>query len=170
MKHKLINIIVLFIIGFIFRIILNNILDLTSITVEISTMIICIMFSYLDLWDLNNIFLEEIIWNQENNSLNLKKYLVLTKNSSNTDNLLRQSIYNNNMDYTNRLKCKISWILLENNKNNYENYKAYKSSWDSEIKVLEEIKSKISLEYRDEINKWKLRKKTLMWFLSRRNS
>lgn len=75
----------------------------------------------------------------------------------------------NVVKFKDKIKCKVYWHFIEKNNNKYSNYKSFKNNWDYNINLSNEIKNKINTKYQNEIYKWKLRKKTLLWFINRNN-
>jgi len=82
--------------------------------------------------------------------------------------LLKKSAKNSEINLSNRCKCKIYWVFLENNKNNYKNYNAFEQLWDTNKNLKKEFYSKINIELDDLKRTWKIQKRTLMWFLGKR--
>lgn len=180
LSKYLLKFVIIFIIGLISRIIMNNIYLNTSI-VQIGILFFINIFYILNDTIFQEIFQfmsseSELYLNQnlskKVSNVNFKKLnnLFFNKNNSSRDytsnftnknsNLLRESVANSNkdVDLYDRCKIKIYWIFIENRKDSYVNYQDYKSKWNSNIDLRKELK-----------NWLKLQKKTAKWFLNRRN-
>nr|YP_010526681.1 hypothetical protein OOD12_mgp18 [Pleurocordyceps sinensis]UXR11749.1 hypothetical protein [Pleurocordyceps sinensis] len=77
----------------------------------------------------------------------------------------RNFIIDNDYQLKDKFRRKCHWIFLEQYNSNYENYKDFKNKWKPDSKYLNLLKNKYS-EKKYEIV---LFKKTLLWFLNRKN-
>jgi len=59
-------------------------------------------------------------------------------------------------------KRRIAWLMFEKSRGEYLNYEEYKNSWNPNIKILDEIKK----QYRSDINKLKVTKRVLLYFIT----
>jgi len=171
-KKILFKIIIIFISGLITRIMINNI-DINNIIEIIILSIGYNILSYIFyIFHLEFFFINDIITKQSNILDKTKSIETLKKNlDTNTHKtLLKKSAYGKDINLIDKCKCKFYWIFLEENKKDFYDYKSFKTVWNTETKLIKEIKNKVSLKLNDEIYKWKIRKKTLEWFFSRRKS
>lgn len=140
-KHNLIKIFISFLLGFIYRYFFTENLFFELIN-DISFAYILTYFKIIDFSILNLV---------------------------NNNNLLKESIKNSELKFQDKLKCKIYWILFEENKDKYLDYKSFKNKWDINTNLSDKLSKDISKEYKDITYKWWLRKKTLLWFLGKRS-
>jgi hypothetical protein len=86
------------------------------------------------------------------------------------NNILRESArINSNNNLLNKCKRKIFWIFVEKSKHNFQSYEDFKGNWDSDIKLSREIKNKFYSDITKVKQNILIQKKTLDWFLGRRN-
>ncbi len=64
--------------------------------------------------------------------------------------------------FSNKARRRFFWYVSESDKNKFSSYKEFKKHWNTDTKVYAEIKKDISAD----IDKLKLNKKTLSWFLN----
>jgi hypothetical protein len=143
-SNTIFKIIILFIISFIFRILINNYFDINIYEVFF-------LFFSLNIFDFS--FEQQFPIKKSFNMCN-----ELTRNNNKKDyNLLRESVSNSkkgeNLNIIQKSRRKIYWIFLESRKDHFINYKDWKSSWNSDVNLRKELYSWI-----------KLQKKTLNWF------
>jgi hypothetical protein len=82
---------------------------------------------------------------------------------------LRESVRINNGNIINRCRRKIFWVFVEKSKHNFQSYEDFKGHWDSDTKLSKEIKNKFYSDVTNVKHKVSIQKKTLSWFLGRRN-
>lgn len=80
-------------------------------------------------------------------------------NITESKKLLLHKMYNN-------CRRRFQWYFREQYKDKYDSYKEFKESWNPEIKFRDEIKKEIN----NKIDRIKLHKRTLDWFLGRRKA
>ncbi len=62
----------------------------------------------------------------------------------------------------NKAKRKFFWYVCESDRNNFRSYKDFKKHWDPDTKIYAEIKK----DFRADLDKLKLNKKTLSWVVN----
>lgn len=68
----------------------------------------------------------------------------------------------------NKVRCGLTWFLLEKSKHEYLSYKDFSEHWDSGIKLRESVRIKLSDEVSSIKKKLKVQKRTLNWIFNRR--
>lgn len=99
----------------------------------------------------------------------------IDSNVNNNNNISNNGVnispqgYNNNsssrnsfFNIYNSARRRFFWYICESDRNNYETYKDFKSNWDPNLKIRAEIKQ----ELLKDLDKIKLQKHTLSWFLN----
>lgn len=142
MKRKLINIFSLFFIGFMFRLFLYY-LDIYTYDFSEFMFIIFYSLSYENI-----------------------QYDGLSFKFSNSRNLLRESAQNSKVGFSDKCKCKIHWIFLEKCTKNFTSYDDFKLNWNPNTSIKKVFLNKIMTEYNEEMYKWKVRKRTIKWFMN----
>ena len=66
--------------------------------------------------------------------------------------------------YKNISKRKIFWYICVKSKGHYTNYTEFKNSWNPNTDILYEIKNQLKSEIRDELHKFNVAKRSLLWF------
>jgi len=64
--------------------------------------------------------------------------------------------------FSDKARRRFFWYVSESEKNNYKSYKDFKTHWNSDTKIYAEIKK----DFRDDLDKLKLNKKTLFWLVN----
>ncbi len=80
-------------------------------------------------------------------------------NGANVSRLDNPNYFSNTYNFVRR---RFFWYICESERNNYNSYKDFKTNWDPNIKIREEIKQ----DFLNDLEKLKLQKHTLSWFLN----
>jgi len=80
-------------------------------------------------------------------------------NGANVSRLDNPNYFSNTYNFVRR---RFFWYICESERNNYNSYKDFKTNWDPNIKIRAEIKQ----DFLNDLEKLKLQKHTLSWFLN----
>ena len=149
MRKILLNILIVFMVGFFSRCLLNNLLDWNNI------------IEYCSIISLNIILFDNFFLPIDNHFYK-ESY---SKNILSSELKNRDLSIKENYNFKDKCKRQIHWRLFGQFNKKYISYKEFKNQWDTNTKLFTEIQDK----YLEKKHKLIIFKKTLAWFTKRSN-
>lgn len=147
----LFKILVLFILGFFSRLLINNLFDYMLLIELFSLFFLSLQISQFSIfYYIDSKLLED----------NIDYFKKLKDNIINNDNI------NKDLEFKDKFRCKCHWVFLEQFSSEFKDFKDFKNCWDPNKKYINLLKD----QYYDKKSRIKLFKKTLSWFINRRNN
>lgn len=137
----------IFIIGFLFRLLINNSYDMINVLEPLTVSLGIISFNGY------SYFMGD-----------LSKDKFFLKNTSSIDVITNDSMSRDNLTFKDKCRRKSHWVALGQFESKYSSYENFKEQWKADSKLINQMKDKYTEKKRELI----VFKKTLLWFINRR--